>query len=189
MDIWLTIVPMYIETVPNRSSPPAILLREGWREGGKVKKRTLANLSKWPPPLDRGIAKSCSRAAPRCRRPRRHRRRHPLHAPWPRRRRARALCANCASTAPIAGVGLARAPARAGADRRPDPRPRLETGGRPGLGRGDRARLARRDAGAGATAARTISTPPWTGCSSAGTPSSGAWPSGISRTAPWCFTT
>ena len=40
---------MYIETVPNRGSPPAILLREGWREGGKVKKRTLANLSQWPP--------------------------------------------------------------------------------------------------------------------------------------------
>ena len=39
---------MYIETVPNRGSPPAILLREGWREGGKVRKRTLANLSKWP---------------------------------------------------------------------------------------------------------------------------------------------
>ena len=39
---------MYIETVPNRNSPPAILLREGWREDGKVKKRTLANLSKWP---------------------------------------------------------------------------------------------------------------------------------------------
>ncbi len=39
---------MYIETVPNRNSPPAILLREGWREDGKIKKRTLANLSKWP---------------------------------------------------------------------------------------------------------------------------------------------
>ena len=39
---------MYIETVPNRNSPRAILLREGWREGGKVKKRTLDNLSKWP---------------------------------------------------------------------------------------------------------------------------------------------
>ena len=39
---------MYIETVPNRNSPPAILLREGWRENGKVRKRTLANLSKWP---------------------------------------------------------------------------------------------------------------------------------------------
>src|SRR5438105_8237420 len=40
---------MYIETVPNRNSPPAILLREGWREGNKTLKRTLANLSDWPP--------------------------------------------------------------------------------------------------------------------------------------------
>jgi hypothetical protein len=36
---------MYIESVPNRDSPPAILLRESWREDGKVRKRTLANLS------------------------------------------------------------------------------------------------------------------------------------------------
>ena len=40
---------MYIESVPNRNSPPAILLRESYREGGKVKKRTLLNLSDWPP--------------------------------------------------------------------------------------------------------------------------------------------
>ena len=39
---------MYIEAVPNRSSPPAILLRESYRDGGKVKKRTLANLTHWP---------------------------------------------------------------------------------------------------------------------------------------------
>jgi hypothetical protein len=39
---------MYIETVPNRGSRPAILLREGWRDGGRVKKRTLANLTDWP---------------------------------------------------------------------------------------------------------------------------------------------
>jgi transposase len=39
---------MYIETVPNRNSPPAILLREGLRQGNKVLKRTLANLSDWP---------------------------------------------------------------------------------------------------------------------------------------------
>ncbi len=39
---------MYIETVRNRDSPPAILLREGWREGKKVRKRTLANLSHLP---------------------------------------------------------------------------------------------------------------------------------------------
>ena len=40
---------MYIATVPNRGSRPAILLREGYREGGQVKNRTLANLSAWPP--------------------------------------------------------------------------------------------------------------------------------------------
>jgi transposase len=39
---------MYVETVPNRNSPPAVLLREGWREGNKTHKRTLANLSDWP---------------------------------------------------------------------------------------------------------------------------------------------
>ena len=39
---------MYIETVPNRNSRPAILLREGWREGSRTRKRTLANLTDWP---------------------------------------------------------------------------------------------------------------------------------------------
>jgi hypothetical protein len=39
---------MYIESVRNRNSPPAILLRESYREGGKVRKRTLCNLSDWP---------------------------------------------------------------------------------------------------------------------------------------------
>ena len=39
---------MYIEAVPNRNSLPAILLRESYREGGKVRKRTLCNLSDWP---------------------------------------------------------------------------------------------------------------------------------------------
>ena len=46
---------MYIESVPNRSSPPAVLLRESFRHNGKVKKRTLANLSKWPPALVEGL--------------------------------------------------------------------------------------------------------------------------------------
>jgi transposase len=41
-------VRMYIATVPNRNSPPAILLREGWREGNQTRQRTLANLSHWP---------------------------------------------------------------------------------------------------------------------------------------------
>ena len=42
------IVAMYIERIPNRNSPPAVLDQESYREGGKVKKRTLANLSKLP---------------------------------------------------------------------------------------------------------------------------------------------
>ena len=46
---------MYIENVPNRSSPPAVLLRESYRQDGKVKKRTLANLSKWPETLVEGL--------------------------------------------------------------------------------------------------------------------------------------
>lgn len=40
--------PMYIDIVPNRNSPPAVLLRRSWREGGKIKKETVANLSSLP---------------------------------------------------------------------------------------------------------------------------------------------
>jgi hypothetical protein len=39
---------MYIDIVPNRNSPPAVLLRESYREGKKVLKRTIANLSEVP---------------------------------------------------------------------------------------------------------------------------------------------
>jgi hypothetical protein len=39
---------MYIEKVPNRNSPPAVLLRESWREGKATRKRTVANISDWP---------------------------------------------------------------------------------------------------------------------------------------------
>src|SRR5712691_1599805 len=38
---------MYVERVPNRNSPPAVLLRESYRDGSKIKKRTLANISDW----------------------------------------------------------------------------------------------------------------------------------------------
>jgi hypothetical protein len=40
---------MYIDVVPNRNSPPAILLRESVRDGTTIRKRTLANLSQWDP--------------------------------------------------------------------------------------------------------------------------------------------
>ena len=46
--IEMYIISMYIATIPNRNSPPAVLLRESYREGGRVKSRTLANLSKLP---------------------------------------------------------------------------------------------------------------------------------------------
>ena len=46
---------MYIDRVPNRNSPPAILLRESYRQGGKVLKRTIANLSDWPAHIVDGL--------------------------------------------------------------------------------------------------------------------------------------
>ena len=46
---------MYIDTVPNRNSPPAILLRESYRQDGKVCKRTLCNLSDWSPAHIEGL--------------------------------------------------------------------------------------------------------------------------------------
>lgn len=49
------LVVMYIDTVPNRNSPPAILLRESYREGKIVKKRTIANITKWPEHIINGL--------------------------------------------------------------------------------------------------------------------------------------
>jgi transposase len=46
---------MYIEAVPNRNAPPAILLRESYRHEGKVRKRTLCNLSDWAPAHIEGL--------------------------------------------------------------------------------------------------------------------------------------
>ena len=58
---------MYIETVPNRGSPPAILLRESYRDGGSARKRTQLNPSHCRPSTSRGRA-GCSRAGSCCRR-------------------------------------------------------------------------------------------------------------------------
>ena len=46
---WYYVV-IYVAFVPNRSSPPAVLLRESFRDHGKVKNRTFLNLSSWPKP-------------------------------------------------------------------------------------------------------------------------------------------
>jgi hypothetical protein len=94
---------MYIETVPNRNSPPAILLRESYREEGKVHKRTLCNLSDWPTEHVEGLrgvlkggtvipaeqeAFTITRSLPHGQRGRRARDRPQNRAgpyPWPRR--------------------------------------------------------------------------------------------------------
>jgi transposase len=58
---------MYIDVVPNRNSPPAILLRESSRQNNRIAKRTLANLSSWPAPkidLLRRVLKGESLLAP-----------------------------------------------------------------------------------------------------------------------------
>ena len=54
---------MFIERVPNRDSPPAILIRESFREGKTVRKRTLANISKLPEPMITAIAQLLRGAA------------------------------------------------------------------------------------------------------------------------------
>lgn len=46
---------MYIETIPNRNSRPAILLRHAWREGKRIRKKTLANLTDWPEEVVQGL--------------------------------------------------------------------------------------------------------------------------------------
>lgn len=55
---------MYIDVVPNRNSPPAVLLRESFWKDGKVRKRTLANLSKLPPHLIDALRRFLKGATP-----------------------------------------------------------------------------------------------------------------------------
>src|ERR1700674_967678 len=52
---------MHVDRIPNRTSPPAYLLRETFREGGKVRKRTLANITHWPPARIEAFAAVASR--------------------------------------------------------------------------------------------------------------------------------
>lgn len=50
---------MFVTRVPNRKSRPTILLRESYREDGKVKSRTIANLTKWPPERIAAMERLC----------------------------------------------------------------------------------------------------------------------------------
>ena len=54
--LYAMIIPMYVERVPNRNSPPAVLLRSSHWDHGKIRKVTHANISKLPQPLVDGIA-------------------------------------------------------------------------------------------------------------------------------------
>ena len=56
---------MYVARVPNRGSPPAILLRESYREAGQVKTRTLANLTRWPEPKVEALSRVLKGLPPR----------------------------------------------------------------------------------------------------------------------------
>ena len=98
---------MYIEAVPNRNSPPAILLHQSYCEGGKVRKRTLRNLSDWPIAHTeglRGVSKGGTVHPHRASRLHRH----PQLATRPRCRRLGPR-ATSASTAPLAVVRIAAA--------------------------------------------------------------------------------
>ena len=52
-------VAMFVARIPNRNSKPTLLLRESYREGGKVKTRTIANLTKWPPERIAAMERLC----------------------------------------------------------------------------------------------------------------------------------
>ena len=60
---------MFIDVVPNGRSAPAVLLRESYREGKRVRKRTLANLGQLPPAMIDGlrVLLRCSRSSEHCR--------------------------------------------------------------------------------------------------------------------------
>ena len=59
MEILVYNVAMFVARIPNRNSKPAILLRESYREGGKVKTRTIANLTKWAPERIAAMERLC----------------------------------------------------------------------------------------------------------------------------------
>ena len=137
---------MYVETVPNRNSPPAILLREGWREGKRVRKRTIANplrlaasQERYSPPTPQGRTPAQSH---------RRLRHHPLQAPRPCRRRARQL-AQAGARPHALGSSLSGTRTSRGADCGPCHGAGVEAGHGPSSGRGHRAGLAGGDPGTG----------------------------------------
>ena len=83
---------LYVERIPNRNSPPAILLRESYHDGDKIRKRALANLSDWPEAKIEALRRGCAAR------------------PW---RRSVARRCRCNAACPWSCGGAARDPAQA----------------------------------------------------------------------------
>ena len=169
---------MYVTRVPNRGSPPAILLRESYREGGKVKTRTLANLSRWPEAkiealrrvlkgeaAGRAAGSAGDRAVPAARPCRRGAR----HGPQARSRPAAA--------APARAAGHAGA----GVDRRPGGRAGGQAGDGAPAQRGRRRRIRWARCWGWARSTRTSSTVPSICWARRSRRSRRRWPGAISR--------
>ena len=117
---------LYVESIPNRNSRPAILLRESRRESGKIKRRTLANLSRLPPYLVEAI-RLVLKGGRVVAEPERGFRHPPGPGPW--------TCVRRAGLVPSAGIALDPAPprqpragSRLGCHRRADSRSRVQAG-------------------------------------------------------------
>ena len=136
---------MYIETVPNRNSPPPSSCAKAGAKAARSKSAPRQPLEMAQDESRHAAPTAQERTAGRTRGGLRHR---ALQTARPCRGRAR-HAAQAATGAGHRRRGLARAPTRAGDDRRPGPRAGFQAGDRPQLGGGHRARLARRDAGAG----------------------------------------
>ena len=177
---------MYIESVPNRSSPPAILLRESYRQDGRVKKRTLANLSKLP-----ATAIETLRRVLRGEKARQSRRRlllRPKSAPRTRRPPSSAPSgsSDCIPSSTARPAAAATSCSRSSSTGSSMPSPSSPPPA-PSPPRAPSPRSARHSDSA--TSTRTNSTPPWTGSYPGKPPSSSASPSATCRSTPWCSTT
>ena len=170
---------MYIETVPNRKSPPAVLLREGWREGKRVRKRTLANLTSWPAEKVETLRRLLKNEPLVSRDDAFDIIRYRTATSLPYSALSMRLDRTIASaTSPERDRVLALITARILA-------PGSKTSHRPRPGRGHRARSWPASWASG----RYEDDLPWTGYWNARTALSGVWPSAIYKTVRWCSTT
>jgi hypothetical protein len=169
---------MYIEAVPNRTSPPAILLRASFRHEGKVCKRTLCNLSGWSPAHVEGL-RGVLKGAPSS---------HPgttpspspaacptATSPLPSARRARSV-STASSARPVIAAATSFWPCWPVASLTPFP-----SSPPPGRCHLPRHPQASAKCSALARSMTPNSMPRWTGCCSARPPSRPRWPNVIAK--------